>query len=239
MLRRVLLLLALLGASPASAVPLYGTKWGAPDRGTGAVISYSFVAPGVVVDEANYGNIPGPNVDYAAFAPDGWRTAVAAAFDSWAAVADLRFVEVADSGAPFNEPDPAGAGDIRFWGATADPGIAAWAYYPHPDPAGGDIFLNSLVDFALADRGGALRFDWVVLHEIGHALGLMHDSDPESAMYGPEPVRRGRLGPADIAAIRTLYGPVPVPAPASAGLLGVALLALGLAQAQRRQRRAA
>ena len=223
MLARLFLLFALLGA-PASAAPLFGTKWGSPVWGTGATISYSFATPGAIVDDGNYGNQPGPHLSYDGFLPDGHRAAVADAFAVWAGVADLRFVEVDDSGTPFNT---SGGGDIRFWGVRADPAYVAWGYYPHADPAGGDIFMNAAVDFALGDDVEGLRFDWVVLHEIGHALGLMHDdADPSSAMYAFYPVGEGRLNATDIASVRHLYGPARVPTPASAALLGAGLLLL-------------
>lgn len=224
MICRMVLLLALLWTPEASGAPLFGSKWGSPVLGTGASVSYSFVTPGTFADEANHGNIPGPSVGYDAFLGDRYRDAVAEAFDTWSIVADLSFIEVADSGAPFNEP---GGGDIRFWGATADPANIAWAYFPNPDPAGGDIFINSVIDFAVGEGGGdGFRFDWAVFHEIGHSLGLMHDPDPTSAMYAFYPVGRGRLNAEDIASIRRLYGPAQVPAPAAIGMFGLGLLVL-------------
>lgn len=223
MIGRLVFLLALAWTTAASGAPLFGSKWGSPLWGTGASISYSFVTPGTFANEANHGNVPGPSVAYDAFLGDGYRQAVADAFDGWARVADLDFVEVADSGAAFNEP---GGGDIRFWGATADPANIAWAYFPNPDPAGGDVFVNSVIDFAIGD-GDGFRFDWVMFHEIGHVLGLMHDTDPTSAMYGFYPVGEGRLNAEDIASIRRLYGPAQVPAPPALALLGLALIALG------------
>lgn len=224
MIGRLVFLLALAWTTAASGAPLFGSKWGSPIWGTGASISYSFVTPGTFADEANHGNVPGPSVAHDAFLGDGYRQAVADAFAGWASVADLAFVEVADSGAPFNE---AGGGDIRFWGATADPTNIAWAYFPNPDPAGGDIFVNSVIDFAIGEGDDdGFRFDWVVFHEIGHSLGLMHDADPTSAMYAFYPVGEGRLSAEDIASIRRLYGPAQVPAPAALGLFGLGLLAL-------------
>src|SRR5687767_12371431 len=127
MIGRTVLMLALLWATAGSAAPLFGTKWGSPRWGTGATISYSFVGPATFLSETNYGNEPGLNVPYETFAGDGYREAIADAFAMWASVADPTFVEVADSGAPFNE---AGGGDIRFWGARTDPAYIAWAYFP-------------------------------------------------------------------------------------------------------------
>lgn len=222
MIGRMVLLLALLWTTAASGAPLFGAKWGSSVWGTGANISYSFVTPGTFANEANHGNVPGPSVAYDTFLGDGYRDAVADAFAAWASVADLQFVEVADSGSPFNE---AGGGDIRLWGGTADPANIAWAYFPNPDAAGGDIFINSVIDFAVGE-GDAFRFDWVVFHEIGHSLGLMHDADPTSAMYAFYPVGQGRLNAEDIASIRRLYGPAQVPAPTALQLFGLGLLAL-------------
>lgn len=232
MLRWVLVLVASLTLTVGvRAAPILGVKWGDPTFGTGATITYSFVADGVALSETSWGNVPGPNVGVERFLPADYRQAVEFAFGAWSAVADLRFVEVADGGEAFGEDGP---GDIRFWGAYTKQPYLAWTYFPFGGGEAGDIFLNSLQDFGSAFDPVGFRLEWVLVHEIGHALGLLHNPfDGTSAMFPYYPVGEGRLNASDIAAIRRLYGPATrVSEPAA-----VAILAAGWAILWSRRRR--
>ena len=50
----------------------------------------------------------------------------------------------------------------------------------------------------------------VMVHELGHGLGLMHSADPNAAMW---PYCCNPISASDIAGIQALYGPEPTPAP--------------------------
>lgn len=85
-------------------------------------------------------------------------------------------------------------------------GVLAHAFYPPPfygESLAGDIHLDLDETWTPADTYS------VLLHEIGHALGLVHQDDPHSVMY-PMYRRTSGLGTLDIAAIRSLYGTKPV-----------------------------
>ncbi len=214
-------------ALPAYAAPILGTKWGNPTRGTGATISYSFVADGVPQNETSWGNVPGANVGFERFLTGDFRRVVREAFDVWSRAANLTFVEVADGGEVFGA---AGSGDIRFWGGYTEEPYLAWTYFPFAAPEAGDLFLNSRFDFVTAGLEG-FRLDWILVHEIGHSLGLLHDPfDGSSIMFPNYPSNRGQLNQSDIAAIQLLYGPplAQVPAPGSLVLLGVGIIGLAL-----------
>ena len=204
-------------------------RWnlGAP-LGTGAVVTYSFPATKAPwdTDSGNTFQPLGP----------GYHPHVRAALDIWAAAGGLTFVEVPD-----------GQGDIRFsmfdmtgLGDAQGGQLAGYAYTPtrttltvngttfvtngHMD-IGGDVFLDTGGFAASPDlaRPGTDGFR-ILLHEIGHALGLKHPFEPEPTIT---PGRDSTdftimsytvigspqtIGPLDAEAIALLYGTDPVAA---------------------------
>ena len=141
---------------------------------------------------------------------------------AWAAVADIRFVEVPD--------DATTAGDIRV-GVTGH-GMrtsSAYAYFPGGFAISGDIWINPDTLNGRSLLPGSFAFK-VMLHEIGHALGLKHPFDAVAGnlnllptaldqisntlmSYSSSPSFQGSLStdaptpmPLDIAAIQQIYG---------------------------------
>ena len=90
-------------------------KWGPAAFGTGATVTYSFMATGT----SCAAEFAGCTISHlSSFMPLGWEAAISSAFASWSSVADITFIEVADGGEAFNA---AGAsGDMRIGGHVFD-----------------------------------------------------------------------------------------------------------------------
>lgn len=98
----------------------------------------------------------------------GIRAAYADIFASLATVLDVRFVETADA---------AGENVIAISRVEpADPNTGGYAFFPSAaTPLGSDILISVNFDNPVRNADGSTNFDYEVLvHELGHALGLKH-----------------------------------------------------------------
>ncbi len=126
------------------------------------------------------------------------------ALDAWAAVAQLSFSE--SSVRRLRR-------QIEIWAAAGEHGdgfpfdgrggVLAHTFYPPPnaETIAGDMHLDVDEPWRI---GADIDLFSVVLHELGHALGLGHNDDPGSVMY-PYYRRLTALTAADKAEIRKLY----------------------------------
>ncbi len=256
----------------------HGSKWDDPNFGTGAVVTWSFVTPGAgLSSEPAIADLSGTNtlgsgdpawdIRYkidTQFGAGAFDAAVQRAMDTWSRAANLRFVQVADSGAPFaGSTTP----DIRIaayhFPESSFSGGAAWGPpgddLQFPDALSGDLALNDRNRFTIAsgpdgtplptDQGVYLNdVEGLILHELGHALGLGHSDLIQGVMCGyiyPGDVWDGSLcdythvnhvlHPDDVTGMRVIYGLPAVPiAPVAGVVLGVLLAAVGAREANRR-----
>ena len=181
---------------------LTGDRWS-----NASPITYSIAADGVTWDRK--ANVLNAAMD-ARFAAAAWQDEIARALQTWASVADVDFVRVADSPLAFDTVGKAQGdarfGDIRFGGYDFDNASQlAHAYTPPPNgsTAAGDVAVNTALAFNI---GSQYDLYSVLLHEAGHSLGLNHPDNPDAVMYASYNGVRAGLEAGDIAGIQAIYG---------------------------------
>jgi hypothetical protein len=145
-------------------------------------------------------------------------TVIEQALQAWQAVSGLTFVEVPDS------VTQAGAADIRIGYGDFNPvagqadtiGQTSYLYSTAGNALQPDVVVRLEDPSQLAlvpGTGGALTYSsfaatlyQVSLHELGHALGLAHSTDPNAVMYPSAGSSNATLDASDIAGIQALYG---------------------------------
>ena len=182
---------------------LSGYSWSNP-----AHITYSFPADGTPWD----GGTDNLNATMAAqFHDASWVRSIAKALQTWASVANINVVPVADSSAPFNtqglsQGDPR-FGDVRIGGYNFQSStVLAQSYNPPPNglTGAGDVEINTGFYW-----GPNAPYDLysVLIHETGLALGMGETTAPTAIMNRIYGGVRTFLEPADIAGIQAIYGP--------------------------------
>ena len=210
-------------------------KWGTPTMGTGADVTYSFMGAGL-------GTLGGvPSVDLSTFMPAGYEQEIAAAFDAWAAVADISFAEVTDPDVDWRSAS-AVKSDIRIAGVDIDGPrrVLARSFFPPRNGGGaaGDVLFDSSENWKIGFEGAGFDIFQIAAHEIGHSIGLGHecgdtgrDRPCEVALMNPFYTESFRgLQPDDIAGAQAIYGAgavAPVSLPAGLPLMGGGLALLG------------
>lgn len=130
-------------------------RWGS---GSGTVeMTYSFGTSNSVY-QSGYSE---PTNGFGEFS-EHQKAATRSVLDYWANVADITFTEVTDSATV--------AGDFRF--AKSSEPSTAWAYLPNSYASGGDVWVGPSSYYNDMSEG-TYGFQ-TMLHEMGHALGLMH-----------------------------------------------------------------
>jgi len=181
------LIVAPVASRPANAYALEGPKWSA------LRVGFRYLIPGRA---AAYSN------------------AFAQAMIDWNQVSKFKYVGVKSSANPCATSGANGGGfDATACGQAFGSGVLAITFYNfdgsnHMTHAG--TAFNSNVNFSIYD--GALKpnimdFRRVAVHELGHALGLAHENNPNiPAIMAPTISNIEKPQPDDINGVRALYG---------------------------------
>ena len=132
---------------------------------------------------------------------------VRACFDEWQRVGILTFRQVAAAATLRLDWVTGQHGDsfpftssTRTFGHAFGPGMA-------DPPLLGQVHLNDATTWSATDGGSGIDLMTIVLHEIGHALGIRSVADRQAVMNEDFSVPRVRraLTPVDVQALRGLY----------------------------------
>lgn len=140
-----------------------------------------------------------------------WRAVVSAAFEAWTGQTNLTATAVGDDGRALGAAGPVQGspfvGDIRIMArALSDNVLAITTPFDLVSPWSGEIVLNSTKVFDTDGSADTYDLKTVLLHEIGHALGVANSADPCSVMYPAYNGPHTELDACDVTAIQALYG---------------------------------
>lgn len=170
---------------------------------SGGVVTWS-VAGAALTNATGTGFFTGQTVDMSSFLPFDYQATLRRAFDTWAANGNIEFIQVADTGGNIGSVT---SPTIRIVGGFIDgesgSNTLARAFFPTSSAAGGDIvFDNANTSFFANEQ----NFFLTALHEIGHALGLDHETANVAIMNPTINRSLSTLLVDDINAIRAAYG---------------------------------
>ncbi len=143
-----------------------------------------------------------------------WERDVLYALQTWAVNANINIGLVNDGGQPMGAPgrlqgDPR-FGDIRIAAGSFASDVLAFTqpFNPVAGTWSGDVQLNSNMGLGVSSSA-QYDFSTVILHELGHSLGLADNSDPTSVMDATYHGVDTTPSASDIAALQAIYGPHP------------------------------
>ncbi len=184
-----------------------GNAWPEPQ-----LITISFVPDGTLMTSGSNGNVYSDMfAKFNAKWPTAtWQNAIISAAQVWSQYANINFAVVSDNGTPagqgsYQQGDP-GMGDIRVGAYNIGGSYLGMNYLPPPAnnySGAGDVTLNDTQPFNI---NTTYDLQTVVVHEIGHALGLDHSTTYSADMYPTYGGLKRALTTDDVNGIQALYG---------------------------------
>lgn len=175
-------------------------KWGPSQTfgTTGGVVTWSLV-PTVTAINPELGG--GLATTLSQFLYNGFEAELKAAFAAWSAIANIQFIQVVDGGGSVGSGTVA---DIRIFGASIDgqDNALAGGVMPGNGAPSGEIVFDRDDAFFFTPH----TFFLTAAHEIGHAIGLDHSSNPSALMYDFLNENLSGLQSDDIAGAQAIYG---------------------------------
>lgn len=220
-------------AEPFRLIELDGAylKWGEPDLGAPATVTYAFATGRSYFPKArNCAELESfDGLAQASGVSIGtMKREFAVAAREWEKVANIRFRQVSDPGdaqilvGSQGVPRGRAFANVRYMENSVESGLsmptASHAHDEKADSAGhlpirsldqALICLDATSMWKIGFDGNLESYDlrYTFMHELGHAIGLNHPGPSGSLMsFRYEELSR-KLGPSDIAGARALYGP--------------------------------
>jgi hypothetical protein len=183
-------------------------KWGGPQMGTGAVVTYAFATESVAFSEAR--NCRAMEPMGALLAKSGidkalYEAEAAEAFEAWSAVADIEFRRIDDTEAA---DILIGAQTKPIGRAFTNVSYARVAATPVRPLEKSLICLNPEQMWKVGFDGDLEVYDlrYTLKHEIGHAIGLDHPNTTDQVMSFRYEERFTVLQAGDVGGAVALYG---------------------------------
>ncbi len=176
---------------------IIGTKWGEKGLGNpGGVVTWSIAGAGEGIGRFGAGSSRSQNPDNL-FTFD-YRQVISDAFAQWSAHGDIEFIQVKDGG---GSAGSSGTADIRIFFGAIPGNVIGYAFFPTRSPSAiaGDVLIDTLENF----NSNQTLFRGLILHELGHSLGLGHVAS--GSVMTPQ-IMLTTLQADDILGISQIYG---------------------------------
>ncbi len=173
----------------------------------GSRITYSFAPDGT--DVGGLTSTWNQRMDSLGISESAWKDQFRRAAATWASIANINMVEVADDGSAIsiagNQQGDSRFGDIRIVGVSLGSGVLATAFMPPPFNGGtlaGDIVMNVDANWKVSNDYDIMT---VALHEMGHSLGLDHSTISQAVMNATYTGMKQSLTSDDVSGMRSVY----------------------------------